>query len=267
MYIKKDYTQYVNTKYGKLLILKIFTGNNGSKQCSCKCDCGNITKATNLKRLLDGKITACKSCANRLNGAKGIISARNNSEYNYLIGTTVNYFKILRRAVKETDPINETGLFVCQCVCGNIRYLDSYDILHNGRKSCGCQQGKLLSLSAGGTGIPHEISTVNDLIRKTEHYEQWRTACFKAANYTCSISGVHGGSLNVHHIIPLKTIRDTYNITKENYTEFYDVIFDINNGIVLSEELHKRFHTLYGRNTTKEQLDKFIISCQSIQEN
>jgi len=260
---KIDYTKYIGMKYGNLTIQSIEKATYGGMVANCLCDCGNVTKNTAFYGLINNKITMCKSCSGKINGAKGIVSFRNSSKYNYLIGTTVNYFKVLRRATYETDPTAKIGTFVCQCVCGNIRYLDAYGLTKDlTRKSCGCQSGKLLSLAAGGTGIPHEISSINDLIRKTDRYEQWRTACFEAANYTCAISGICGHSLNVHHIISLKTIRDTYNITKENYTEFYDELFDINNGIVLTEELHKKLHITYGKNPTPEQLKEFMASYQ-----
>lgn len=35
---------------------------------------------------------------------------------------------------------------------------------------------------------------------------------------------------------------------------------DINNGITLTEEIHKKFHKMYGyKNNTKKQFEEFII--------
>ena len=246
------YDIYINTKHGHLLIQKI-TGSFGQ----CLCDCGKLTTHTVLKRVIDGKITMCKSCSNKLNGDKGRTSRSNTSKYNKLIGKTIFYFTVLRRANTE-EPC---GTFVCQCICGNIRYIDGYELTKSkDRKSCGCQQSRLLSLSQGGTGIAHEKESINEFIRKdTKEYTQWTTTILTNNDYTCFISGKRGGPLNVHHIISLTTLITLYEITKENYKNYEAVLFNTNNGIVLTEKLHKKFHAIYGKYATLENLLEFKI--------
>jgi thymidylate synthase (FAD) len=76
-------------------------------------------------------------------------------------------------------------------------------------------------------------------------YHNWRNQVLKKYDYTCQKTGVKGGRLNVHHIIP--------------WNENEDLRFDVNNGIVLSEESHIEFHKKYGyRNCTTENLKEFL---------
>ena len=81
--------------------------------------------------------------------------------------------------------------------------------------------------------------------REYSEYKDFIQSVLRRDNYTCQITGQVGGKLNVHHL-------NGYNWDKENRT-------NINNGITLSEEIHKEFHTLYGRgNNTKEQFIDFV---------
>jgi hypothetical protein len=251
---RKDYSSHINTKHGSLTI-KSIERIQKKVVATCLCDCGNITTRTNLNRLLNGKIKQCKSCSSRLNGAIGNKVASEKSKYNSLIGTKVHYFTVLRRAI-DNEPC---GTFKCQCVCGNIRFLDAYDLCRTtDRKSCGCKQSYLLSLANGGTGIPNEGISTNEFIRKnTSEYSAWVKLCLEKANYTCAISGIQGHTLNVHHIVPLNQLIKEHNITKENYLNYSRILFDTTNAVVLSETLHKEFHKIYGNLTTREQLEEF----------
>ena len=75
-------------------------------------------------------------------------------------------------------------------------------------------------------------------------HSQWRKQVLERDNYTCQLSGQVGGKLNAHHL-------NAYNSDKEHRT-------DVDNGITITEELHKLFHKLYGvGNNTKEQFEEF----------
>lgn len=59
--------------------------------------------------------------------------------------------------------------------------------------------------------------------------------------------GVTGGDLEAHHI--------------ESFSDNKDKIFNTDNGITLSKDIHKMFHKQYGMGgNTREQLDEFILN-------
>jgi hypothetical protein len=247
------YSQFINQTFGKLTIKKIYPKLGGGYSSNCLCECGNSTSGTNVKRVIDGKLTMCKSCSGKINGRKGNDSKLKTSRYNKYIGTQRDFFFIERRSI-EGEP---NGTFKCICGCGNIRFLDAYSLRTKESKSCGCKQKQLLSLASGGTGIPYEDMSLNDCIRKTDIYERWKQECLKLADYTCNVSNQRGGKLNVHHLIPLSTLVKENNITKENISDFHDILFNVNNGIVLREDVHKKFHSSFGKVPTPQDFETF----------
>jgi hypothetical protein len=62
--------------------------------------------------------------------------------------------------------------------------------------------------------------------RKYEEYRNFIKKCMKRDNYVCQISGQVGGKLAVHHL--------------KSYKEYKELRTDINNGITVSEDLHKK---------------------------
>lgn len=249
----RDYTNLVNTTYKNLTIQKVYKKDR-YWVADCLCSCGKITHGTYIPRLLKGNVTSCKSCAGKISGARGNEVRRNTSKYNALIGKQIHYFTVLRRS----DPKEHPGCFDCKCICGNIRYLDANALLTADQKSCGCQQPRLLSLASGGSGIPHERTAVNEFLRKgTKEYTEWVKKCLKKCNYTYFISGQSGVPFNVHHLTPLATLITLYQITIHNYKQHLDILFDVNNGIVLTTEIHRALHKKYGSSVSVKQLTEF----------
>ncbi len=67
------------------------------------------------------------------------------------------------------------------------------------------------------------VSTINDRIRRSAEYKEWRTSVFERDDYTCQECGERGCTLNAHHLVPFKQ-------DKENV--------DVDNGITLCEDCH-----------------------------
>ena len=98
-----------------------------------------------------------------------------------------------------------------------------------------------------GVKVPWKTDMERELDRTLygDKYREWRNSVFKRDDYTCQICGdSSSGNLNAHHL-------DGYNWCKDKRV-------DIDNGVTLCDECHRRFHKLYGRGfNTKEQFEKF----------
>lgn len=71
-------------------------------------------------------------------------------------------------------------------------------------------------------------------LRNSDGYRAWRKDVFERDNYTCQKCGdILGHNLNAHHIVPFA---NCVGICEE-------LIYDVNNGITLCEECHKKEHS------------------------
>jgi hypothetical protein len=89
------------------------------------------------------------------------------------------------------------------------------------------------------------ITPINNKIRNSIESKIWIYSVFVRDSFTCQKTKVKGGKLVAHHI--------------QNFADFPELRFAIDNGITLSEEVHKEFHKKYGRkNNTRQQLEEFL---------
>ena len=89
------------------------------------------------------------------------------------------------------------------------------------------------------------ITPENHKIRTSIEFRLWREAVFSRDNWTCQKIKIKGGKIHAHHI--------------QNFAQFPELRFAIDNGITLSEKAHIEFHQLYGKkNNTKKQFEEFI---------
>lgn len=88
------------------------------------------------------------------------------------------------------------------------------------------------------------ISSKNDRLRQSVNYKLWREKVYKRDNFTCQICSYTGNKLVAHHI--------------NNFADYENLRFVINNGITFCLDCHKEFHKIYGfKNNTKEQVEEF----------
>ena len=89
------------------------------------------------------------------------------------------------------------------------------------------------------------ISRDYKIIRHSIEFRLWREAVFARDNWTCQKTGIKGWKLHPHYI--------------QNFSQYPELRFAIDNGITLSEKAHREFHTKYGiKNNTREQIDEFL---------
>lgn len=90
------------------------------------------------------------------------------------------------------------------------------------------------------------ISPENQRLRYGIDGKLWIKKVFTKNNYTCQKCGDNkGGNLQSHHV--------------QNFAEYPELRFAIDNGITFCKKCHKEFHDKYGyKNNTKEQLKEFL---------
>jgi hypothetical protein len=89
------------------------------------------------------------------------------------------------------------------------------------------------------------ITKKNLQIRGSFESKIWRESVFIRDNWTCQKCLERGIKLNTHHI--------------NNFAEWPELRFAIDNGITLCKECHLKFHKLYGRTkNNKEQIKLFL---------
>jgi len=90
------------------------------------------------------------------------------------------------------------------------------------------------------------------LIRTSDKYKEWRKKVFERDNYTCQSCGRISKIgdkviLECHHKIPLSVLLEENNIKNMNDAIDSKCIFDVENGLTLCKECHKKTDS-YGVN-------------------
>lgn len=128
----------------------------------------------------------------------------------------------------------------CQVVLG-YRYAK-----HDGVVRCDSCSAKFYRGEKHHSWKPDEEKTVpiNNNIRHSADYRDWRNMVFIRDSYKCQICGVNNNNLKAHHL-------DGFSVAPNGR-------FDIVNGVTLCNDHHIQFHKKYGfGGNTKEQFDEF----------
>jgi hypothetical protein len=99
------------------------------------------------------------------------------------------------------------------------------------------------------------ITPINNEIRNSNKYKDWRIKCFERDKYTCQVTWIQWWNLVVHH-------KQSMSIILSKYWKESEKLFDINNWITLCEPIHKWFHNTYWQITTEEDFSEFLNSIQ-----
>lgn len=148
-----------------------------------------------------------------------------------------------------------------ECMCWNIKDVEKHTITSWKSKSCWCLQKEICS-NIWKITWPKNIKNaiwwnrwlyweknpsykwntrLIQSIRNSDEYIKWRTNCFLRDNYSCQISWIKWDII-VHHLTPISKLVEWYDIyTYRNNKE----LFNIENWITISRELHNIFHNIY----------------------
>ena len=234
-----------------------------TKICSKCGEEKEIEKFVKDKNKKDGYRSYCKECENlkrrktpiKLKAKEGFkICAKCNKElllecFNKRNG---KYFSYCKKCEKEYN--NNRYKHIC---------IDSNKEYKSGKKdSIRCkecnskilaQRGKeildKLNSNQYGSSNPNWNPNLTDEERNSKRdnkqYREWRSKVFKRDNWTCQCCKIKGKNINAHHL-------NSYTTDKNNR-------YNVENGITLCVECHKKFHMLYEYgNNTLEQFEKFI---------
>lgn len=72
------------------------------------------------------------------------------------------------------------------------------------------------------------INPINDTIKKSAKYIEWRKAVFGRDSHTCLLCGHKGGDLNAHHIY--------------SFSQHEHLRFNLGNGVTLCVKCHRKQH-------------------------
>lgn len=250
-------------KFGRWTVIeRASSDKDGNARWKCQCECGNIKeiKGRNLRR---GESKSC-GCLK-----KEIIINTGKHNTKDLTGQQFGRLIVIKKTTTPNTTKSHDAFWLCKCECGNEKIVSTTNLKNNSTQSCGCynrEQTHKRSYKGGITPITNHLRGLN---------EQWFINCKQQANYTCQLTGKTGVNLNTHHLkafsIIVKEAHDLHNIEVKpqvkDYTEEELKLLeeyvaswhkDNSNGIVLSEDVHKLFHSLYGKgNNTPDQYIEF----------
>ena len=248
------------TKCGKVLFRNCFHKDKGlptglTSQCrECRCSvyshtceqCGKEFKSKAKKQrfcsqlcksYFDGtRITFnCDYCGKECNTT---ISHYNNNK-NHFCSQKCKAKWQEENNIGENNPSWKGGSIKHNCdYCG--KEIEIKKCNKNRSKNYYCSkecQDKHRSVIYSGENHPNYNPNITDeereIKRNYAEYKDFIRGVYERDNYTCQCCGKRGYKLNAHHIY--------------GYAEHKDLRIDLNNGVTLCEECHKKYHKIYGR--------------------
>ena len=121
--IKAQLKDISNQKFGRLI--PVCRNPDNLQEWECRCDCGNKVFCS-THSLLSGHTRSC-----------GCLQKEITKQINFidLTGNVYNKLTVLRQDLNANKKV---AYWICQCECGNIVSIASYNLRNGLSKSCGC---------------------------------------------------------------------------------------------------------------------------------
>lgn len=234
-----------------------------NKRICCSKQCQNINQKNKIGILNNNykggiKNQACNYCKNLFipknpYSKRKFCSAKCSTDYN--IGKKkilhINTLKYIE--LKKINGLNNPNK---KCICGNKKDIKSkqciicfrnnikkkdkkcnycnnlftpkHNIIKYCSKKCFINYKKEFSILNNNPNWKGGITNENKKQRQSDKYKEWRISVFARDNYTCQHCKTIGGILHCHHI--------------EHFSKNKDLRFEINNGLTLCFNCHKKLH-------------------------
>ena len=230
---------------------------NNTKNHYCSYECANKHRSViyigeNSPSWKGGSITFnCDYCGKECSDK---VSHYSKSKNHFCSQDCKNKWQSENRTGENSSNWQGGKITVSCSYCGKEIEVNKYE--YNNYKNHFCSQeckAKWQSENVKGENHPNYDPTKTQEEREQERkypeYNDWRKEVYKRDNYTCQCCGVvgNGHNLNAHHIY--------------GYTEYKDLGTDINNGVTLCEDCHKRYHKQYGyKNNNYKDFRTFLYN-------
>ena len=248
-------------RFGRLTVLRQEGRNNHRHlKWACRCDCGT-EKAIVGTSMVRGLVVSC-GCYHR--------EQASTTEFEDLTNHTFGKLTVLEQAPSRVAHDKrgdyKKRVWLCACECGAIVEVPENSLKTGHTNSCGCYRLECAVAALSGEKSPNwkgGVTSIQDRVRASCLYAQWRGDVFARDEYTCQVSKQRGVELHAHHIKPFAKVLEDNNIQTWVEAQNCAELWDINNGITLAAKYHAKeyadsFHTRYGTRASEEDFHRWF---------
>lgn len=225
----------IGERFTKLVIVSVLPTKNGNVYWLCKCDCGKTREVTG-GNLRSKRVISCgcyrRTGTDRYKNLQG-------RRFGKLLVTDVYYTQITTRK-SESRPKKDTA-WLCKCDCGQYVYVTTAR-LNLGTKSCGCLRKR--SGPDNPKWNPDAVrgrytgeNKSQEMYFRRKVLERDKYICRKC-NKDCKYNS------QAHHL--------------NCWNDFPEQRYDVDNGITLCVDCHKKFHKTFGPKCVKADFDNYL---------
>lgn len=96
-------------------------------------------------------------------------------------------------------------------------------------------------------------------LRNSKEYFAWRKEIYEKYKHKCDVSGKILMEPVAHHLKPFKELINEWRNEEDDFYKkiLWHRIFDVDNGVVMSNHLHKKYHSQYKWRINEETYKEF----------